>query len=243
MNFRLFLESEERGAWSWDSDDPKGKWYRAGLGHRPTIGAYLDSKRVSIEYAGPFHPLIKKALYALVKQFPQTVDQVIDFDGFKPGTVREFLTSKEYEKRTNSKRLPAYFYHGTSSKAWQLIEKSGLSPRSVTSASPAYGASISSAKPAKENLIYLSASYGAAVRFAASDATRNYSGSYPVILQIDSKGMDANRLRADEDSQADAWQDSIHMLNSVAYEGTIDPRYIKIYASWDSDKKGYQILK
>lgn len=183
---------------------------------------WLESNILSWDdFASPYHHFIKRALKSLLRQKPEILNKQLDFDGFSPGTVKEFLGAPEFHGKKD--QLPKYLYTGTSYYRWEKIREEGLKPRSETSEEPVFGASISSAPPANPDHIYLAVTLGATVRWAASDASRD--GSYPVILRIDSQGIDPNRIRPDVDIRSDQWLDSFHKLGTIAYEGKIAPRF------------------
>lgn len=220
LNFKNWILKEEtQGSFSWDGQS----WGKEYLGDRTKISVYIDNKvRLDV---GPRHPNIKKAIKILVKQKPEVINKPIEFDGFSPGTVRDYLYNPEYHDDKNL--LPKYLYTGTSLYRWEKIKEMGLAPRVVTHEEPVHGAQISSALPANPNYVYLSGSPGNTVKFAGRDASKD--GSSSVILQIDTNGLKYNKLKPDEDSWAGTWQGSLHKLNTVAYEGIILPKYIKLY--------------
>lgn len=231
FSFKLWLESDALGAFVY----VQNKWTPFETGDRG-LQRYIDSKRVSIDNVSPYHENIKKAIYQLLKQFPHVKNLIIDFDGFKPGTVEQFLNDKSYEKRTNPKRMIPYFYHGTSTKKWNEISQKGLSPRKITGVAPTHGTNI----PSQEQFVYLSATYNAITRFAASDAARDKS--LPIILRIDSKGLDIDKLHPDEDSGSNDWVKSVQHSGTIAYEGTIHPEFIEEFAEWDNDAKEWKLM-
>jgi len=225
LEFAQWLEEAERwGFLSWD--ERARNWYRSTtlLGDRPKFRVFWDESKVDVEMAGPRHPQMKRALRVLIKQRPEFAKRRLEFDGYSPGTVEEFLRSQTRPPW----EMPRYFYQGTSDDRWSSIERAGLVPRAKTGVKPAYGAHISSAKPSNPNYVYLVGSPGAIARWAANDAARA-DQSIPVILKIDSRGMDMDKLRPDEDSRSDDWKDSLAQLDSVAYEGEIEPEFITLY--------------
>lgn len=224
MDFRLWLETNVGGAYSWFKNSPK-EWIKSQIGdtHYQTLGTYIDSSRVSMDQS-PFHPLMKRALYVLIKQFPELKDRKIEFDGFHTGTITDYLKDKSYEKRTNEKRLPEFFYHGTSFDRLEIIKDDGLRPRNATGLGPTHGKQ----NPSNPKYVYLSAIPGSITRFAAYDSA-NQTKSDSVVLKIESKGLNPKLFVADEDSKKHTWQGSIHELGTVAYNGIIDPEFISIY--------------
>jgi hypothetical protein len=228
MNFKLWLETD---VLSWSPNYPHG-WYPAEIGDRPTIQVFIDSKRVSVDFASPYHPLLKRALKALVRQKPEVLNLTLEFDGFSPGTVNEFLGMAEFHGKKDV--LPKYLYTGTSYYRWEKIREEGLKPRSETQEEPVYGANISSAPPANPDHVYLAVTLGATVRWAANDASRD--GSYPVILRIDSRGLNPRLIRPDVDVRSEKWLDSFHRLGTIAYEGNIAPQFIELIQAKKDNK-------
>ena len=243
MDFKnwLFVESEKIQFLSWDADGAHRGWYVSSLGHRPTFQAYIDPKNVSIEYAGPRHPLLKRALTRLVRQLRGTgiEDKKFNVDGWSPGTVNDFLSSPDVNGPKD--RLPKYLWHGTSLFRWERIREEGLLPLGESGAERAYGAKISSAKPADPKYVYMATTLGSAVRMAAQDAqiSDEDSNSIPIILRINTSNLDYNKLRPDIDSRTGNWLDSMHIMDAIAYEGKIAPQDIELHKAWDKEKKKF----
>lgn len=229
LNFSNWLEATEKwGRLSWDGQ----RWYESShlLHGTDKINAFWDNKKIDID-VGPKHSMLKRALKTLLKQRPEFSNLKIEFDGYSPGTVSGFIN----QSTRPPWEMPLYFYHGTSENRWNDIQNIGLTPRSETGITPAYGAHISSAKTSNPNYVYLTGFFGSTARLAAIDAA-NIDQSIPVILRIDSKGIDPQKLRADEDAipKNDPlgnydWQYSIQNLDTVGYEGSISPQFIKLY--------------
>lgn len=224
MNFRLFIEADE--ALNWDANWPK--WRPHQIGDRGMINAYVSSRHISIDES-PYHPMMKKALKILVRQKPYLAHKPLDFDGWSPGTLAEFIKSPEpiHPKDT----LPKFMYHGTSYHRWERIREEGLSPQSESGAE--YGAEPVSAPLANPDYVYLVGTIGAAARIYSRDVSRKETGSFPVILKINTKNLDYRKLRPDEESKARTWQDSLHGLNTIAYEGTIAPESISLEIAYN----------
>ena len=234
FSFAQWLEANNKwGILSWDGK----RWYESShmMGDRAEIKVtWRSNGKVDVE-VGPRHPMLKRALKVLLRQRPEFRDAEIEFDGYSPGTVGEFIkgpTRPPWE-------MPRYFYQGTSMDRWDRIQDEGLVPRSETGVNPAYGAHISSAKPSNPDYVYLGGSPGSACSLAAHDAAR-LDKSQPVMLRIDSRGMRKSKLRPDEDAipRGDLygnhdWQYSMKRLDSVGYEGSIDPKFIELYKVWD----------
>ncbi|MCK9458430.1 MAG: hypothetical protein M0R80_02155 [Proteobacteria bacterium] len=225
MNFRLFLEREE-GAIEWDTYYPK--WTPRQLGDRGMISAYVSNKHISIDQS-PYHPMLKKALRILLRQKPHLANKPLDFDGWSPGTLQQFLYSSEPIAPKDT--LPQFMYHGTSLHRWEHIKEDGLKP--LIASGGEYGAEPMSAPLTNPNNVYLSATFGAATRLAAYDASKKGTGDVPVVLKINTKQLDPQKIRPDEESRATTWQKSLHGLNTIAYEGEIPPQSIELYKAWN----------
>jgi len=235
MEFKQFFEA------SWNILGWNGShWYEYdAFKEKPLFDVYIDKNRVSVSMAGPRHPQMKKALKILIKQRPDVADKELDFDGWRPGSVKEFLKTSEYHQSKDE--LPRFLYTGTSLLRWESIREDGLRPRSETGVEPAYGAQISSAIPANPDYIYLAGSLGSTVRIASRDAARGENPYQPVILRIDSRGLKYDKLRADEDSRCGKydWQCSMSSLDTLAYKGKISPKYIELYKVYNPETKKY----
>ncbi len=207
------IESENEGSYYWNGNI----WTKDSLFNK--IQAWIDSKIVSLEGINSNHPMAKRILKMLIKQFPETSSKIIDFDGYRPGTVKDFI-----QVFHGSKDLPKYLYHGTSVYRWENIKDNGLMPRAISGSDPVFGAGKSHAIPASENLVYLATNIGNTVKFAGRDAQKD--GSKPLILKIDTKGLTPDRLYPDEDSQETNWQDSMYKSGILGYQGVIKPDFI-----------------
>ena len=235
QNYKMKQLAESRDeALNWVPWYPK--WETPQIGDRGVLNVYISSRHISIDES-PYHPLLKKALKILVKQKPYVANKPIDFDGWSPGTVSEFIKSREPIHPWNT--LPQYMYHGTSYFRWEHIREHGLQPQSESGAE--YGAEPMSAPVANQNYIYLTATFGTAVRLYARDVSKKEGeGSHQVVLRINTNGMDHRKLRADEESKKTSWQDSLHHLNTIAYEGSIPPNKIELYKAYNPDTKTWE---
>jgi pyruvate/2-oxoglutarate dehydrogenase complex dihydrolipoamide acyltransferase (E2) component len=145
-------------------------------------------------------------------------EKKIDLDYIRPD-LAEVL-----ERATDS--VPR-FLHGTSTVAWEHIQRQGLAPRAQSGARPAYGAHLSRAAKSDERCVYLTTQLGAA-SWAANDAARVHGGE-PIILEVDASGIDEARLAGDEDSESESWRESMHRMGCVKHLGRIDPKHIRVY--------------
>jgi len=220
----------------------KGRWYPNFYGSRhgsyeereePLLGfrrhgfdwemaASLSStnawKNWSVEGATEQSPWFISALREIVWDYPEAAAFFIRFDG-PWRTVAEVL-----ERATDS--VPR-FLHGTSTVAWERIQRQGLAPRAQSGAQPAYGAHLSRAAKSDERCVYLTTQLGAA-SWAANDAARVHGGE-PIILEVDASGIDEARLAGDEDSESESWRESMHRMGCVKHLGRIDPKHIRVY--------------
>jgi hypothetical protein len=188
---------------------------------------YLDFDQV-----GRHNPKLKEILTDLIKKSPEIADYQLKFDGPGFGSVKEYLGKVSHPDFTG---MPSKWYHGTSEWAWkERISIEGLRPRAHTQTKAAYGANISSAKPADPNLVYLADNDGNVVRFAARDANKHayhtgHKWSQPAILEIDKKGVHPDYFDTDIDSREKDWKQSLWTLGTVGYRGVISPGFIKLH--------------
>ena len=163
-------------------------------------------------------PGLREALTSIVRKYPEAAEFDLKFDGpwMKVG---EFL-NHEIQQQIE-------FLHGTSTKAWENIQRQGLRPRRQHGGPAAYGAHIERALQSDEGAVYLTTQIGTA-RFAARDAAR-VTNSAPIILSI--RGINITRLEADEDSRLPitAWRRSLETLGSVKYRDPIPPELISVH--------------
>lgn len=186
----------------------------------PSMSSKNDWKTYSVEGATEQHAGFRRALKEIVRQYPEVIDFWIQFDGpYKP--VRDLVGGPaEQEVRWES----ITFYHGTSEKAWEGIQREGLRPRAATNVNPAYGVG-SSAGEGRKDAIYLTTQISMA-HFAAIDAAKTQR-SNPVVLQVG--GLDGDAMAADEDSGETDPAKSLARLGSVAYVGNIPPSKIRLF--------------
>ncbi len=183
-----------------------------------------DWRTLSVEGATEHHSGFRKALKEMVSQYPELLDFWIQFDGpYKP--VSDLVGGPSGSREVQWSSLT--FYHGTSMKAWESIERQGLRPRSATNVVPAYGTS-SSAGAGKAEAIYLTTQLQMA-HFAANDASR-VSKSQAVVLRV--KGIDGDHVAADEDSGESTGAKSLERLGSIAYLAPIPASKISLYEVW-----------
>lgn len=223
MDFKLWLENDERGAFAWYKDQPH-RWYDYQIGAGETFSVYVDKNVISVNGGGPYHPLMKRAIKSLIKQKPMLLNRKLDFDGFSPGSVQDFLKTPDFHGPKD--RLPKFLYHGTSYFKWEKIREEGLQPRNESGEDPTYGAKYN-APPGQAEHIYFGGSPNASTRWAAQEAQRD--GSNPVAIQVDSSGLDYSLLRPDHDSGSNTWQESLARMDTIAYEGSVAPQYLRLY--------------
>jgi len=171
----------------------------------------------SVEGATESDPGFRRALQDIVWTYPEAANFDIHFDGpWKK--VSEVLSADAVPHQQ------IVWLHGTSTKAWENIQKQGLRPRAQTGAKRAYGAHIERAAVADQSAIYLTTQLGPA-RWAAQDAARS-TKSCPVVLQV--RGVDPKQLRSDEDSRETSWIRSMEAMGTVKYIGVIPPHQISV---------------
>jgi len=66
-----------------------------------------------------------------------------------------------------------------------------------------------------------------AAYFAAKDAA-NTQGGGPVVLAVITDMLKESRLEPDEDSQGRDWCESIRVMGTLSYRGTIPPEAISL---------------
>jgi hypothetical protein len=187
----------------------------------PSMSSKNDWRTYSVEGATEQHAGFRRALKEIVRQYPEVVDFLIQFDGpYKE--VRDLVGGGEPDPEIRWEAVT--FYHGTSAKAWESIQREGLRPRSSTNVNPAYGVG-STAGEGRKDAIYLTTQISMA-HFAAIDAAKTQQSS-GVILQI--KGLDGRGMAADEDSGETDPAKSLGRLGSVAYVGNIPASKISLY--------------
>jgi hypothetical protein len=126
---------------------------------------------------------------------------------------------KRQEVRLANK-MPKYFYHGTSTNLWyDGIKENGLLPRRASGSSGTYGAQNIQAL-SQDDLVYVAADPDAATRTAAEQAAKKHGGM-PLIIRIDTTGLDPDRLSPDEDTKASTAQASVDIGSTLAYKGRI----------------------
>jgi hypothetical protein len=195
-----------------------------------SLSSQNDWRTLSVEGATEHNSGFRKALYEIVKAYPELIEFWINFDGpYK--AVGELIESfDDIESSSDWENLT--FYHGTSEKAWEKIQQEGLRPRSETNVVPAYGAQYSSAPEGRSDAIYLTTQLAMA-RAAARDASR-VSKSPGVILKI--QGINNNYVTADIDSGETDPVKSLARIGSIAYLNTIPPLLITFAGFLDFEK-------
>ena len=204
--------------------DPKKKSITSGSGYQ----------RLSPQ-STKFHRIIK----ALKSKYQDIEDWEVQVRRFEPAnkfsrTVGYWLSRPEIRL---ANKMPKYLYHGTSTNLWyEGIKQKGLVPRNITGSSGSFGAQNISAL-SYDNLVYLSTDPDASTRSAAKQASENHGGKQ-LIIRIDTKGLDPNKLQPDEDSGATTAQASIDVMSTLAYEGKIpsnnlEPFLFKTNKNWE----------
>jgi hypothetical protein len=186
----------------------------------PSMSSKNEWRTYSVEGATEQHAGFRRALREIVRQYPEVVDFVISFDG--PYKEVRDLVGAPAEREPRWEGIT--FYHGTSAKAWESIQREGMRPRGSTNVQPAYGVG-SSAGEGRVDAIYLTTQMSMA-HFAAIDAAKTQK-STGVVLQV--KGLDGQHMAADEDSGETDAAKSLARLGSVAYVGDIPASKIRLY--------------
>ena len=117
-------------------------------------------------------------------------------------------------------KLPKYLYHGTATNLWyEGIKNKGLAPRRMTGSIGSYGAqNINSLS--QDNLVYIATDPDAATREAAKQAASKYGGN-PLIIRVNTTGLNPNYFVPDEDTHAKTAQGSVDIASTLAYQGRI----------------------
>lgn len=166
----------------------------------------------AVEGATEHHRGLRKALHEIVQAYPELLDFAFSFDG-PPRAVHDLL-----DEDVPSSMRDVMFMHGTSSATLPLIKRDGLRPRGDTGSAAAFGL-VSSAAEGRADAVYLTTQKSMA-RHAAHDAVRQFGGE-PVVVHV--TGLDPRRMAPDEDSRRTTAEESLAVLGSVAYVGTIPP--------------------
>ena len=142
-------------------------------------------------------------------------------------------------------------YHGTTTKYLSRILKGGIKPRGAT------GNSNWEEFPSMDNRVYLSSTYPLYFAAAATDLDAKKAGM--AVFEIESKGLDRDRLYPDEDFITQCithnegrplkevqkeviakmegyqhhWNDSLEKMGNVSYHGAIPASAITRYATVD----------
>ena len=119
-------------------------------------------------------------------------------------------------------KMPQFFYHGTSTNLWyEGIKQRGLLPKKLTGSAGSYGSQNIQAL-SHDDLVYLATDPDAATREAAKQAAKKHGG-LPLIIRINTTGLDPNKLAPDEDTNQQSAQASIDIASTLAYQGKIPP--------------------
>jgi hypothetical protein len=195
-----------------------GTFEKASLGGTPpdAVSMYVSARKrvVDIDNRSKFAPESRQALSAFQREYGS--DWIVSFDGSKEGPIAEFLSGSE-----GISRLPAKWYHGTSQSNLDSILEKGLRPRGAGSATFVGGES-------NPDYVYLAVDDGNDVRFAARAAGQK-TRSQPVVIEVDGRHLNPDLLRPDEDSHADSWSESLRLTGTVAYEGVVPARAIRVH--------------
>jgi hypothetical protein len=185
-----------------------------------SLSSVNEWKNWCVEGATEQSPGFISALREIVWEYPEAASFKIKFDG-PWQSVSDVLD--------RASRSATLFLHGTSSTAWEQIQRRGLLPRQQSGSRPAYGAHLSHAAASDPEAVYLTTQLGTA-SLAARDAVRTHGGA-PTIHEVDARDLDEDKLRPDEDSRSTSWRESLEIMGSVNYKGQISPRSIRIHGS------------
>ena len=182
----------------------------------PSLSSKNDWRNFSVEGATENNAGFRKALKAIVADYPEVADFWLSFDGpMKP--VRDVLGLSDSDSWDG-----LVFLHGTSTTFLPTIEKNGLRPRGQTSVKPAYGHG-SNAKPSNPDLLYFTTQETMA-KFAARAAAAVHGGE-PVILEV--RNLDKAKAEPDEDSREKTAEASLARMGSIGYRGRVSASQVK----------------
>lgn len=211
----------------------------------PTVDSYLTinpkTKTVDLQTLSPQSTKFRRIILAIKSKYPDIEDWIVQRNSVfqnakssKPRTVGYWLRKPEIRLFN---KMPKYFYHGTSTNLWyEGIKQKGLVPRNITGSSGSYGSeSISSLS--YDDLVYLSTDPDASTRLAAGEAADKHGGK-PLIIRIDTTGLDPSKLYPDEDSRKNTAQASVDVMSTLAYKGKIpasnlEPFLLKYRMKWE----------
>lgn len=208
--------------------DESGLWRAQGLGEpHELLHVYVSKRRQTVEPDNRtvYHPTIWGELGTLVEVLPEIADFTVVFDGAPAGRLVDFVMGPE----------PATverWYHGTSTAAWEAIQREGLRPR-VYTREPAGYATLGGPQ-GDPRYVYLAADAGNDVVFAARNVAAKArqagrSDAAPIILEIDGGSIKGWLLEPDEDSRAETWRGSLATTGTVRYPAAIPAQAIRVY--------------
>lgn len=235
MDFKdyLFIETELENNFSLSYYPHTKSWGPAQWGNHNAItilgrkaSEHNSNKYVDIEGVGRHSPQLAEILQKLLEQFPELSDYPIKFDGPPNETVQQTLNRVNHEDFIGT---PKEWFHGTSTWHWKQMGNQGMRPRGVTGIESSYQMG---AAPSNPKMIYLMDNDGNTVRFAAREAASKarkagHKDAEAIVLKINSRFLDPNNFRPDEDSDEIRWQQSVWKMGAVAYEGEIPIEAIK----------------
>jgi hypothetical protein len=214
--------------------------------NKPHLTIHPKSKSMDLQKLSPQSTEFRRIVNALKVKYPDIQDWTVNHffmaghmqaAGERSRTVGYWLSRPEIRL---SNKMPHYLYHGTSTNVWyDGIKQKGLVPRSFTGSTGSYGSqNISSLS--QGDLVYLSTDPDAATREAAKQAARKHGGK-PLILRIDTTGLDINKLEPDEDTKAVTPQASVDISSTLAYKGKIASSNIEPFLLGTQKQKGNRL--
>lgn len=202
-------------------------------------------KRIQLQKLGPQSKEFRQIINALRSKYPDIDQYPVEHyfqAGHMQGANNRYRTVGYWLGRPEirlSNKLPRYFYHGTSTNLWyEGIKERGLYPRRISGSSGSYGAQNISAL-SQDDLVYLSTDPDAATREAARQATRKYGGN-PLIIRINTNGLDPNKLTPDEDTRANTAQGSVDVASTLGYKGRVPSENLEPFLIGKTDPNGNQ---
>ena len=185
-----------------------------------------SDRRIQLHQLGPQSKKFRQIINALRSKHPDIDKYTVEhyfMSGHMQGGNGRYRTVAYWMSRPEvrlANKMPKYFYHGTSTNLWyEGIKEKGLAPRRLTGSTGGYGSQNVSAL-SHSDLVYLSTDPDAATRTAAKQAANKYGGS-PLIIRINTTGLDPSRLAPDEDTGSVTAQGSVDVSSTLAYRGRI----------------------
>ena len=208
-----------------------------------TIYPRHRSGRIDLKNISPQSTEFRRIVKAIKSKYPDIENWNVEGNSHmqsansRSRTVGYWLSRPEIRL---ANKMPKYFYHGTSTNIWyEGIKQKGLIPRNITGSSGSFG-SGNIAFLSYDDHVYLATDPDAATRTAAKQAARQHGGK-PLIIRIETTGLDPDKLEPDEDTDATTAQTSVDISSTLAYKGRIPANNIEPFLlGKKQEKNSYQ---